>query len=77
MQNTMLAEPPITTETLRQAVENDQFVLFYGMPSIMLEKTIQFLHEALIKQVPENKPVYDKLLKPADMLAGKRGAPYF
>ena len=46
---------PITTETLRQTVENDLFVLFYGMPSIMLEKTIQFLHEALIKQVPENK----------------------
>ena len=38
----MLAEPPITTETLRQAVENDQFVLFYGMPSIMLEKPSNF-----------------------------------
>ncbi|MBR9981860.1 MAG: EAL domain-containing protein [Desulfatitalea sp.] len=29
MQNTMLAEPPITTENLRQALEHDQFVLFY------------------------------------------------
>jgi hypothetical protein len=43
-----------------------------GMPSIMLEKTIQFLHEELIKKVPENKPAYDKLLKLADMLSGKR-----
>jgi len=43
-----------------------------GMPSIMLEKTIQFLHEELIKEAPENKPTYDKLLKPAEMLAGKR-----
>jgi hypothetical protein len=43
-----------------------------GMPSIMLEKTIQFLHEELIKQVSENKLAYDKLLKAADMLAGKR-----
>lgn len=44
-----------------------------GMPSIMLEKTIQLLHGELIKTVPENKAAYDKLLGAADMLAEKRG----
>ncbi|MFO8113293.1 MAG: biliverdin-producing heme oxygenase [Desulfosalsimonadaceae bacterium] len=43
-----------------------------GMPSIMLEKTIQLLREELIKNVPENKSAYDKLLGAADMLAEKR-----
>ena len=44
-----------------------------GMPSIMLENTIQFLHEELMRNVPENKPAYDKLLGAADMLAERRG----
>ncbi|MDZ7831425.1 MAG: biliverdin-producing heme oxygenase [Desulfobacterales bacterium] len=43
-----------------------------GMPSIMLERTIQLLHEELIKEAPENKPTYDRLLEAADMLAEKR-----
>ena len=43
-----------------------------GMPSIMLENTIELLHAELTKKVPENKPAYDKLFKAADMLAEKR-----
>ena len=60
-------------ESLRQQMNwLARLLAIRGMPSIMLEKTIQLLHEELINQIPEKKPVYDKLLKAADMLAEKR-----
>ena len=39
-----------------------------GMPLIMLECTLKFLHEELVKAVPAQKITYDKLLMAADML---------
>ena len=39
-----------------------------GMPLIMLEYTLKFLHEELVKAVPDKKDAYDKLIKANEML---------
>lgn len=43
-----------------------------GMPAIMLEKTLRFLYEELVKSVPDNKPSYQKLLDAAEVLFMER-----
>jgi len=45
-----------------------------GMPLIMLEQTLRFLHEELVKAVPENTLTYEKLLKSADFIKAAREA---
>ena len=39
-----------------------------GMPLIMLEYMLKFLHEELVKAVPAKKATYDKLFKASEML---------
>ena len=39
-----------------------------GMPLVMLESTLQFLHEELVKAVPAQEATYDKLSGAAEML---------
>ncbi len=43
-----------------------------GMPQIMLEQTLRFLHEELVNAVPEQTAIYEKLLKSADTLRAAR-----
>jgi heme oxygenase len=43
-----------------------------GMPMIMLEHTLKFLHEELIKAVPVQRTAYDRLSNAADMLRKRR-----
>ncbi|MGA2228821.1 MAG: biliverdin-producing heme oxygenase [Syntrophobacteraceae bacterium] len=43
-----------------------------GMPQIMLEQTLRFLHEELVKSVPDKETAYGKLLKAAEVLSEKR-----
>jgi heme oxygenase len=45
---------------------------FRGMPQYILEITLRFLYEELIKTQPHKKNNYDKLLKSADMLKTAR-----
>jgi hypothetical protein len=45
-----------------------------GMPQIMLEQTLRFLHEELIISVPDKASATDKLLKAAKMLYDQRTA---
>jgi heme oxygenase len=43
-----------------------------GMPQIMLERTLRYLHEELTVSVPDKAPATDKLLKAAQMLCEQR-----
>ena len=43
-----------------------------GMPQWMLERHLEFLHEALVRAVPERRESYDKLLAAAGMLRERR-----
>ena len=43
-----------------------------GMPMIMLERTLKFLHEELVKSEPAQKTTYDKLAKAAELLKKRR-----
>ncbi|HVG43682.1 MAG TPA: hypothetical protein VM890_03100 [Longimicrobium sp.] len=43
-----------------------------GMPQWMLERHLEFLHDELVRAVPERRAVYDKLLSAAKMLRDRR-----
>ncbi len=43
-----------------------------GMPQIMLEQTLKYLHEELTLAIPENTASYDKLLSAAEILRRDR-----
>jgi heme oxygenase len=43
-----------------------------GMPQIMLEKTLKYLHEELTIAIPDNTATYDKLLTSAEILRKAR-----
>ena len=43
-----------------------------GMPMIMLECTLKFLHEELVKVIPAKKATYEKLSKASDTLRKRR-----
>ena len=43
-----------------------------GMPQWMLERHLEFLHDELVKAVPERREAYDKLLSAAQLLRERR-----
>ena len=43
-----------------------------GMPQYLLERHLEYLHQALCEAVPEKRETYDRLLRAADMLRGLR-----
>ena len=43
-----------------------------GMPQWMLERHLEFLHDELVKAVPQRREAYDKLLSAAMMLRDRR-----
>jgi len=43
-----------------------------GMPQWMLERHLEFLHDALVEAVPERRGAYEKLLSAAKMLRERR-----
>jgi heme oxygenase len=45
-----------------------------GMPRIMMERTLRFLHDALVRSVPEKTPAWTKLANAAQMLFEERTA---
>jgi hypothetical protein len=45
-----------------------------GMPQYLLERHLEFLHEALCQAVPEKRETYGRLLRAAEMLRGLRTA---
>jgi hypothetical protein len=43
-----------------------------GMPTWLLERHLEVLHDELVKAVPEQREAYDKLLSAAEMLRDRR-----
>ncbi|HYH81493.1 MAG TPA: hypothetical protein VEX86_16940 [Longimicrobium sp.] len=43
-----------------------------GMPQYLMERHLEFLHEALCAAVPEKRETYDKLLRASELLRGLR-----
>lgn len=54
---TQLDEPGL----MKQIRWLGRYLASHGMPQIMLEHTLHFLHEELVSAAPENKASYDKL----------------